>query len=250
MNILIIEDSLFYQKVFSNFFARRGVTHTIVAHGLHGLDAYDTKEFDFVFVDINLPDVSGWDIISTINNDHGDSNIIPVTGYDIETSEILFKTMSPGKFLIKPFNDEDLGELMEWNEDETNTTGGFMTYELSTEKETQAKQDLKTFCDSMGPDVSGPLLEIFINEVQSKVPSLKAFHQQGHFSEIESAVHQLKSNCRYFGFSEYAEVCDQIEQLIVSGSTDQINHLIDHLIDQSDSLLEIVRQVKSEMVAA
>ena len=249
MNILVIEDSLFYQKIYENFFASIGAKYTIVDQGVHGLDALEQSDFDFIFVDINLPDISGWEVIKELHSESPDFRIIPVTGYNIETAEEAFRKINPDQFLIKPFNSNDLAEII-GNEHNTTSNGGLNMSDHTSNQEQKTKDDLKKFCESMGLEVASPLLELFLKEVQSKVPSFRSLVEQEHFSEIENSVHQLKSNCRYFGFMEYADICDQIEQLIVSGSTDEVPHLVDCLVDRSDSLLEISNQVLKEIGSA
>lgn len=246
MKVLVIEDSPFYQKLYANFFYSRGVEPTIVGQGLHGLDVYDCDTFDMIFVDINLPDVSGWEVIKCIENDNSEVQVVPVTGYEAEWEDALFKTVGTGKFLLKPFEGQDIEEFMTEESYEYKLTGGIMEAHLSNSQEEKMKNNLLNFCEGMGMEISVPLLEIFVNELKSKVPPLKALNDQSHFSEIESYVHQLKSNCRYFGFTEFAEVCNEIERLIVQGMTGQINHLIDQLTDQGDTLLAVVVEVLNE----
>ena len=78
MKVLVVEDSAFYQEVFKSFFKKMNIDHEIVDQGLYAEEALSTEDFDYVFVDLKLPDMNGWEIIA----DHSDlikTKFIPMT---------------------------------------------------------------------------------------------------------------------------------------------------------------------------
>ncbi|MCJ8275261.1 MAG: Hpt domain-containing protein [Bdellovibrionales bacterium] len=103
-----------------------------------------------------------------------------------------------------------------------------------------SNNDLTKVCNNMGRDLSLILLDKFTDEIKTHIPKLKVYKGENELGKIEHIVHQLKSNCRYFGFFEYAQVCDDIERGILSNETSEIDQKIKILeIHQNHILREV-----------
>jgi HPt (histidine-containing phosphotransfer) domain-containing protein len=103
------------------------------------------------------------------------------------------------------------------------------------------------FCSTVGPKLSRKLFDTFIISLNTKVPALNSLYKQGHFYEIENTVHQLKSNCRYFGFYEFADICETIEHQMISDPKNMAQGQIDILLDMTGGILETLKWAQGEL---
>ena len=246
MNILVIEDSPFYQKIFSRILSKLNLPFEITSDGAQGIDAIENGLFDLVFLDIKLPDMSGWKVLEEIDEYRDQLKIVTVSGYESVHQDPKFRSTDPNNFLVKPFEDSEILSIMGINEKRKIKQIISNTLVSQNKEEKDMKNQLEAFCSEIGYDQSIPLLDMLVTELNSKVPKLTGLLAQGHFSEIESYVHQLKSNCRYFGLNDYAEICDEIEFLIVQDKSDQINDKVSTLVDQLDTILDVIKQVEEK----
>jgi len=69
----------------------------------------DTKP-DLILLDLNLPGVSGWDVMKYIVEHHGTGTIpvIVTTAYGDSTNKVIGKLQNVYKYLVKPFKPTEL----------------------------------------------------------------------------------------------------------------------------------------------
>lgn len=96
INVLLIEDDLIVQRVHQLMLTKLGCNVVIAGNGQQALEKISQDpSFSIIFVDIGLPDVSGFELIKTLRNlDFNNSKSIPIialTGYSgqIETQACL-----------------------------------------------------------------------------------------------------------------------------------------------------------------
>src|SRR3990170_6548369 len=90
MNILIIDDQKSITAMFSKYLTLKGNQVTVSNVGKDGLKLILHQKFDFVLLDLNLPEFSGFDIINDLEKKGKlrDNNIVLFTASDISDTEI------------------------------------------------------------------------------------------------------------------------------------------------------------------
>jgi len=64
--VLVAEDNRFNQQVIQRMLERRGHTVRVVPNGSETLAALESSAFDLLLLDVNMPEIDGFDIIRTI----------------------------------------------------------------------------------------------------------------------------------------------------------------------------------------
>ncbi|WP_298237699.1 LytTR family DNA-binding domain-containing protein [uncultured Algibacter sp.] len=102
MNCIIIEDEIPAQKILKSFIARIPSLELISAYqaAIEANSFLNNNTIDIVFLDINLPDMSGLDFIKTIKNPPA---IIITTAYP-EYAVTSFELDTIVDYLVKPFS--------------------------------------------------------------------------------------------------------------------------------------------------
>jgi len=115
MNILIIDDQKSITAMFSKYLTLKGNQVTVSNVGKDGLKLILHQKFDFVLLDLNLPEFSGLDIINDLEKKGKlrNNNIVLFTASDISDTEITrLKTRGVKGALRKPVNLEDLNNMI------------------------------------------------------------------------------------------------------------------------------------------
>ncbi len=102
MNCIIIEDEIPAQKVLQNFIGKipyLNLQNTFKA-AIEANAFLNSNEVDVIFLDVNLPDISGIDFIKTVKNPPA---IIMTTAYS-EFAVSSFELESIVDYLVKPFS--------------------------------------------------------------------------------------------------------------------------------------------------
>lgn len=116
MKILIVDDLPNITMVLSKYLEGKGHSCVTSNSGKEGLELIKKKKFDAVLLDLDMPEVSGFDIIDELENDVKlkDCKIIVMTAVNMTNTEIdhLYKKGMMW-FLKKPLQLRELLETIE-----------------------------------------------------------------------------------------------------------------------------------------
>ena len=113
MRVLIVEDE---QSLATEIEAALQKNHFLceTAHtAKEALDRTDTGSFDFILLDIGLPDKDGFWLLKEIRKDHTDTAIIMLTARGAVEDRILGLDMGADDYLAKPFSLLELQSRMQ-----------------------------------------------------------------------------------------------------------------------------------------
>ena len=104
-SVLIIDDEAEICFLLANILKRKKLTSS-VAHTL--IDGYNKlkSETDIVFLDINLPDGSGLELLKKIRKEHPLLKIIMISAYDGVNERKEAMQNGADAFISKPFNSD------------------------------------------------------------------------------------------------------------------------------------------------
>ncbi|HSY84801.1 MAG TPA: response regulator [Gemmatimonadaceae bacterium] len=109
--VLLVEDEETLRKVLRNLLERDGFEVAEAADGAEALSAVDRLSPDAVVLDLNLPVLDGYDVLSRLRT-RSTSATLPVlvlTANGDEASEVRALKMGANEFLTKPFRPRALG---------------------------------------------------------------------------------------------------------------------------------------------
>ena len=109
MKILLIEDSPEIVKGVTLTFKLRWQDATVIAfdEGAKGIQAVESESPDVVILDINLPDMNGFEVLERIRS-FSDVPIIVLTIRDDEVDELRGLEMGADDYIVKPFSPVNL----------------------------------------------------------------------------------------------------------------------------------------------
>lgn len=111
--ILIIEDDETLRVTLQNFLMRQGYQVNTAETGIAGLALAEQQPYDLVMVDLRLPDISGLDVISRMNNGSEDVVKVMMTAYPEVRTAVSALKAGAYDYINKPFDLEDLRSLVD-----------------------------------------------------------------------------------------------------------------------------------------
>ncbi len=106
--LLLVEDDELLGDGICKVLSRRGDQLEWVRDGRSALTAISEREPDLVLLDINLPDISGFDILKTIRSAENDVPILVLTARSSVTNRVFALDNGADDYLVKPFDIEEL----------------------------------------------------------------------------------------------------------------------------------------------
>jgi len=111
--ILIIEDEVSLVKILKSVFEKSGFEVDSAYNGENGLTQFKTKTYDCVILDITMPRMDGWEVLSEIRK-RSDVPVVMMTaltgedyelkGYDLKADDYVTKPFSPKVLVAKVKN--------------------------------------------------------------------------------------------------------------------------------------------------
>ncbi|MEP3114357.1 response regulator [Nisaea sp.] len=115
-NILLIEDMKGVQTSMAMILTNAGYSVTTADNGRHGIETFETKEFDLVITDILMPEMDGSEVLFALMKKPSKPPMIAISagGGSINASEALrFASKIADAVLEKPFSRNELLEVVE-----------------------------------------------------------------------------------------------------------------------------------------
>lgn len=101
--ILIIEDEANLANSLQMHISKLGLYSDVAYNGIDGIEKFLKLNPDLVLLDINLPEMNGWEVCKKIR-ELSNVNIIMMTARDGEIDEIHGLELGADDYIVKPFN--------------------------------------------------------------------------------------------------------------------------------------------------
>ena len=110
--VLVVDDDEALQTMFKLFLKKAGFSRLIVGTGKDALAALAKQKFDFCFLDLQLPDITGDEIYKHAKKIDPELPIVIITGYpDSQMLDNILK-LGPVTVLKKPLRLEQLNQTL------------------------------------------------------------------------------------------------------------------------------------------
>ncbi|HTU62477.1 MAG TPA: response regulator [Polyangiales bacterium] len=114
MEILVVDDSkLMREMVIASLRGLSGASFTQAASGLEAIEKLSLSPFDLVFLDLNMPDLGGVEVVQFIREQEGMQElpvvIVTTRGDDASRARVL--SAGATRFMTKPFDPEQIVDV-------------------------------------------------------------------------------------------------------------------------------------------
>ncbi len=106
--ILLVDDENLILYSLGATLRRDGSAVTAVSNGTDALSEIRRTPYDICFLDVNLPDANGLDLMKTVREISPATRIIIMTAYDLNEGQMSSLRGNGCHFLPKPFSLEDV----------------------------------------------------------------------------------------------------------------------------------------------
>ena len=110
--VLVVDDDAQLQTLFKQFLKKAGFGRIVVGSGAEAISHVEKQRFDLVFLDLQLPDISGDEVYLRMKALQPDLPVVIITGYP--DSEMLSRILSNGAVMViqKPIDFSQLNNTV------------------------------------------------------------------------------------------------------------------------------------------
>ena len=225
LSILIVEDNPTNRKVLQKILERAGHQCTLAQDGEEGLDILATQTFDAMVIDMNMPKVSGLDVVRFCRMMGGAVAKTPIIIFSASvTQEARDESFAAGAdaYISKPIEVskflKTLNRLVQDNrpapisKQHEHATGAHKGSEINTSILDAAKlNNLESM--SQDPAFIDELIAEFISEGRRLIGNFNRSLVRSDYAQVASAMHALRGSALSIGATSLKQLCAHIEKL-------------------------------------
>lgn len=242
--ILLVEDHHLSAKIVKNILSTLNCQVDIAMDGKTTLEMFQTKPYDLIFMDIGLPDMSGYEITRRIRSyelDEKRTPIVALTAHADSKNEKQCFDVAMNAVINKPLTREKAGNVLN-----KFILGRGKQLEPAAQNEypnTDGRHEEKIVDFEYTKKLLGSnelavheMLAMLVDSLPHEVKKLEAAYQHGDWESIKVIAHRLKGGSSYCGTLSLKSACTKLEDYIGSGLTMQIPGLYQKLLSEIAAL--------------
>jgi two-component system sensor histidine kinase/response regulator len=233
--VLLVEDNSVNQLVAIGQLQRLGHGVVVAASGAEALDAIGRQPFDIVLMDIQMPDMDGYEATRRIRQMDGPLSRIPIVAI---TAHALAgereKCISAGMndYLAKPVSLEQIGAVIRlWaskDSVETPAAPDMMERDDQYVLDRERVSSFLAISRTQNGFLEG-LVKTFRQDVPSRIDALRAAVSTGDVHDLANAAHAMKSSSGSVGAKRMLAMASSLEQAARAGRIDGAEAAIEQI---------------------
>ncbi|MCC6818975.1 MAG: response regulator [Bacteroidia bacterium] len=230
LRILLVEDNQLNQKLAKNVLNNFGFEVVIADNGLIGLEILKSQVFDLILMDIQMPELDGYQTTRIIRNELKLSiPIIAMTAHSILGEKEKCLDAGMNDFISKPFNQKELHDKI--------STLAEINSSNSTENKTIVTNNMNinlTYLQELSngnKSFEAEMISLFLHQVPKEMLTLQRAFDDLEYTRIAETAHKLKSSMDIFNRSDLSLSL----QAIIDES--KFGHITSEMVLTLDSIL-------------
>ncbi len=106
--ILIVDDNRELREILEEYLKGENSQIEGAGDGKEALEKHNISPFDLIITDLNMPEVTGMELIRTIKKENDDTEFIIITGYASMDTAVEAVKIGAFDYIVKPFRMEEL----------------------------------------------------------------------------------------------------------------------------------------------
>jgi len=106
--ILIVEDDASFRRILEYQLTEAGYNTTVAEDGEKALELFSKHRYRVVVTDLNLPELSGEEVLKQIKQQSPDTPVIILTAFGCSESAVAAMRLGAFRYLTKPVNRDEL----------------------------------------------------------------------------------------------------------------------------------------------
>ncbi|MCK5197589.1 MAG: response regulator, partial [Spirochaetales bacterium] len=242
--ILVAEDHAVNQVLFKTILENIGHEVDIANNGLEAVESAKLNSYDIIFMDVQMPEMNGYEATVEIRSLGVKTPIIAVTASAIKGESEKCLSVGMTDFLTKPFKKIDLIPVLDkWlsghDELDNSSTASEVPDSISNKDIFDFNYAVEIF---MGKEsVVLNLLVGFIAKVEDQIKNMYQSLENGDFDALRQDAHSIKGGSSNLYINRLSSAAGDLEHAAVEKRSG-CNNLIDRVKNEFDNFLRVKKK--------
>jgi len=228
--ILLAEDNMVNQQVALGNLRKLGFDADVVGNGIEVLAAMETKKYDIILMDCQMPDLDGYQTTREIRQREKNGRttwIIAMTANVMVGDREKCLDAGMDDYVSKPLRRAELRTALE---------------RVVIEPRTQLDENALRHLQGYGAEEMAELIDLFVATAPKSMTEMREAVEKSNASDLATAAHTLKGSCSNWGASPLRDLCARIEQ---AGREGKMAGMADLVADGEKELQRFIDALRS-----
>lgn len=225
--VLLAEDHPNNRELIKMMLTKMGLAVTDVENGLMACNAVAKEQFDLIFLDIQMPVMDGLQALKQIRKSQTETPVIALTANNMKHEIEQYMREGFVDHLPKPLPREALIAVLD-------------KYLQQSEREENCEEIAKQPVGESIPDLPGSqqdmvqLIRNYSGQLQSEIEQATLLWQEEEWEALQELAHSIKGSAANFGFGEFGDIFNELEQTLKDNNTQPVSQLLNHALGQME----------------
>jgi signal transduction histidine kinase/CheY-like chemotaxis protein/HPt (histidine-containing phosphotransfer) domain-containing protein len=255
LRVLLAEDNAVNQRLIIKLMEKKGHTLVVANNGLEALAAWEHEKFDVVLMDVQMPEMSGFEAVGRIREREKSTGehipVVAMTAHALKGDRERCLEAGMDAYVSKPIQSRLLFEAIENVVPSPVLAAGFEE-KLPLDA---AAADTKAFDREAAlamidgdTELFGELVELFMTESVELLDQIRKAIAQRDAKVLERAAHSMKGSAAAFCGESARVVAQTLEDMGERGDFDQAEAVADELEMEVTRLTHALAEYRKESV--
>ncbi len=247
LKVLVVEDNEVNQIVAKSILAKMGVTPVMAGNGSEALSLLESRDFDLVLLDIQMPEMSGYEVTEVIRDSSStvrkhDITIIAMTAHALKGDREKCLDAGMNDYVSKPVNPAELWEVISKYASPICESQEDMGTRPSKAHEDGSIFDKDGFMNRIGgnPKLYAELSKVFFEDAEKQIATMRRHLQSADMDKLAYSAHTLKGASANFGAVAIQRTASLIEEQCPGRCLDMMEELISQIENQFAELKRLL----------
>ncbi|HEX2867503.1 MAG TPA: response regulator [Ignavibacteriales bacterium] len=213
MKVLIVDDSDIIRKVMKTFFEDFNIEVVTCNNGLLGIKNTLEEKPDFVFLDLNMPGMNGYDTLKVVKNMEQTKHIpvIVITSLNNQKDIDDLMAMGASRVLFKPLKKKEIVQAFE------DIWGNKVLSEMKINKlygKDKEEKDIEALSERSETEIRIAMVKLFLKTADLRKQDLKNFLELENYLQLKHLVHELRGIGGTIGYPRLTLLSEHVENML------------------------------------
>ena len=210
--ILVVEDHEVNQQLFQTILEKLGHRVFLAGDGLQAVETAEQAEFDLIFMDIQMPNMNGYDATRKLREMGVQTPIIAVTASALQEEQKKAIASGMNHCLTKPFKKKDLVPVLRQWLPGRSTQEEVTVFDFSKAVDTFMGQE----------DVVRSVISSFLEKVEDQLSQIPAALDSGDLERVGQEAHSIKGGAWNLEARPLGDAARMLEDTSKAGDRDAV----------------------------
>jgi signal transduction histidine kinase/CheY-like chemotaxis protein len=246
-SVLVVDDNDMNRRVATEMVRRLGLSARAVGSGAEAIDAVRGERFDYVLMDVQMPDMDGFEATRRILEVAGARRprVVAMTANALPGDRERCIGAGMSDYVTKPVRPAALAAALKRRYD-----GGPDASEgsgITDVLDAQVLEDLRMLEETSGVSLLADLAASFRNDVPARIEELRGAAATGDVERIRALAHRLRGSAGAIGASRVFVTATEIETKAGAVGPADMDALVSHLAKESTRAIDAFTRVLERM---